>query len=422
MLGRQLNTHQQWLGRRLADLGYPVARQVAVSDAGSDIQQAVREALGRADLVITTGGLGPTADDLTRDLITQLLGRSLHEDPVVLADIEAFFTQRRRPMPARTRVQALVPKGAVVLRNAHGTAPGLVIEVKSNPFRPDGGRSWLILLPGPPRELQPMFTNQVVPLIQEQFPLDAPFVCRTLRTTGMGESMVEEKIAVPLKPLLDAGLELGFCAHVGEVDVRFVARGAAAEKAVREAEEIVRRLIGKHIFGAEDDQLEGVIVRALTARKQTLALAESCTGGYISHRLTNVPGASAVLLAGLVTYSNAAKQALLGVKPDTLAQHGAVSEATAREMAEGARWVTEADFAIAVTGIAGPAGGTETKPVGTVFIALAGPDGTRVVHALNPYDRETFKQVTSQQALELLRRRLLRVEEPSPQEPTGGGR
>ena len=407
LLGRRLNTHQQWLCRRLADLGCRVARQVAIPDTAHEIEQAVREALGRADLVLTTGGLGPTADDLTRELIGRMLGRDLRENTEVMAGIERFFAERKRPMPARTRVQALVPEGAVVLRNAHGTAPGLAIELNPNPFRSDGGRTWLVLLPGPPRELYPMFDHQVVPLLRQHFPVAGTFACRTLRTTGIGESMVEEQIAEPLRPLIERGLELSFCAHVGEVDVRFVARNAEAPAMVQDAEEIVRGLIGKQIFGVDDEELEQVVVRTLAERKQTLALAESCTGGCIGHRVTNVSGASAVLLAGMITYSNAAKQALLGVKAATLAKHGAVSEPTAREMAEGALWVTEADYAIAVTGIAGPTGGTVEKPVGTVFIALAGREGTRVIRCLNPFDRETFKHVTSQQALELLRRRLL---------------
>ncbi|PYK97458.1 MAG: hypothetical protein DME19_16295 [Verrucomicrobia bacterium] len=195
--------------------------------------------------------------------------------------------------------------------------------------------------------------------------------------------------------------------RTGEVDLRLAARGVGAEKIVLEAEQIVRQLIGRHIFGENDDQLEAVIVRLLTERRETLALAESCTGGYIANRITNVPGASAVLLAGLVTYSNDAKQKFLGVRGETLASHGAVSEPVAREMAEGARQKTGAHFAIAVTGIAGPTGGTPDKPVGTVFIALAMDRHTFVLNAVNRYDRETFKYVTSQQALELLRRTVL---------------
>ncbi len=409
MLGRVLNTHQQWLCRRLADLGYVVARQVAVADRGPDIEQAVREALTRTDLIITTGGLGPTSDDITRDLIAQLLGKKLHEDAQVLAHIRGFFELRKRPMPERTAVQALVPEGAEVLSNPHGTAPGLAMEVRPNPFRAEGRRSWLIMLPGPPRELRPMFDDSVTPLLRRALPLEDAFVCRTLKTTGIGESIVQEKIHKQMEPLVANGLDLGYCARPGQVDIRVAARGALAEKLVQDAEEIVRRRVGSRIFGFDNDDLETVIVRLLTERKQTLALAESCTGGCIAHRITNVPGASAVLLAGLVTYSNQAKKKFLGVRAETLQQHGAVSEPVAREMAEGARTETAADYAISVTGIAGPAGGTPTKPVGTVFMALAGTFETITAQHLNPFDRETFKQVTADQALEMLRRKILGI-------------
>jgi nicotinamide-nucleotide amidase len=263
------------------------------------------------------------------------------------------------------------------------------------------------MLPGPPRELRPMFTESVVPLLQRALPLAGSFVCRTLRTTGIGESVVEEKIGGPLQHWVEAGLDLGYCARPGQVDVRLAARGDDAERQVSGAEAVVRGLLSSHIYGAEDEELETVIVRMLTERKATLALAESCTGGGIANRITNVPGASVVLLAGLVTYSNAAKQKFLGVRAETLDQHGAVSKPVAREMAEGARQQTQADYALSVTGIAGPSGGAPGKPVGTVFIGLASPTGTLVERSLNPYDRETFKQVTAQQALELLRRTIL---------------
>ena len=381
-----------------------MTRQVAVPDTGRDIEQAVREAIARADIVIVTGGLGPTSDDLTRDLIAQLLKKDLREDAAVLAHIRRVFERLKRPMPDRTRVQALILEGAMVLPNPHGTAPGLAMEVRPNPFRPDGNPAWLIMLPGPPRELRPMFADSVVPLLRRVRPLASGFVCRTLRTTGIGESVVQEKIGGPLHALVEGGLDVGYCARPGQVDVRLGAQGGDAEQRVSDAEAIVRELLGPCIYSVEDEDLETVIVRLLTERKATLALAESCTGGCIADRVTNVPGASVVLLAGLVTYSNAAKQKFLGVRADTLAKHGAVSKAVAREMAEGARQQTQADYALSVTGIAGPSGGTPEKPVGTVFIGLAGPSGTVVVHNFNAYNRATFKQVTAQQALELLRR------------------
>ena len=405
MLGRVLNTHQQWLCRQLADLGYVVSRQVAVPDAGVDIQAAVREALGRADLVLTTGGLGPTSDDLTRDLIAGMLGRELRENAQVLSHLAQFFDVRQRPMPPRTRVQALVPDGALVLPNANGTAPGLALEVEPNLFR-SGKGSWLIMLPGPPRELRPMFQDAVVPLLKRVLPLEAPFVCRTLRATGIGESVVEERVRRPLEALVKRGLQIGYCARPGQVDVRLAAQNDQAQELVGKAAAIVQRRLGNFLYSDGEEELEATIVQLLAQRKLTLAVAESCTGGYVAHRLTNVPGASAVLLAGLVTYSNAAKQKFLGVREQTLEANGAVSEPVALEMAEGARRQTGADYALSVTGIAGPTGGSETKPVGTVYLGLAGPGETRVERRFNPFERETFKQVTAQQALDLLRRHL----------------
>lgn len=407
MLGRVLNTHQQFLCGQLANLGFVVNRQLAISDEALVIQNAVRESLTRADLIITTGGLGPTSDDITRDLIAALLGRKLTTDSEVLGRIETFFAQRKRRMPESTKVQAMVPEGAQVLHNANGTAPGLTIEINPNFFRTENKPTLLIMLPGPPRELRPMFLEQVVPLLAKHFPQQAKFVCRTLKTTGLGESFVEEKISGRLKEFTAQKIELGYCARVGEVDVRIVARGTEAENHIAAAEKIICDCLGQFVFGTDDDLLEATVVRALIERKQTLALAESCTGGFIANRITNVPGASEVFINGLITYSNESKQRLLGVREETLAQHGAVSEETVREMAEGAREKSKTNYALAVTGIAGPGGGTEEKPVGTVFIALAIWEKTVVKHHVFQYDRETFKFVTSQTALDLLRREIL---------------
>jgi nicotinamide-nucleotide amidase len=422
MLGRVLNTHQQWLCRRLADLGYVVTRQVAVPDTAPEIQSAVREALSRADLIVTTGGLGPTSDDLTRDLIAQLLGKKLRLDDAVLDHIKRRFAARNLPMPKNNEVQALVPEGALVLANPNGTAPGLAMRITPSEGRvirvpnsnqvgdlqsPPLRTQWLVMLPGPPRELRPMFDSFIVPLLRREFPLAAPFVCRTLRTGGIAESLVQEKIEAPLNTLTAAGLEIGYCARPGQVDVRLSARGASGKKTVGAAETIVQKILGAQIYGFDDEEMETVVVRLLTERKKTLAMAESCTGGCIAHRVTNVPGASAVFLGGFVTYSNESKRKFLGVRAEMLAAHGAVSGTVAREMAEGARLQFGADFAIAVTGIAGPGGGTKGKPVGTVFIGLAGEFGTEVERKFNPFERGTFKEVTAWQALEMLRLRLV---------------
>ena len=437
MLGRVLNTHSQWLCRRLADLGHVVTRQVAIADDGNQIQQAVRESLSRADLVITTGGLGPTSDDLTRELIAGLLGKKLVENKDVLAHIENFFAKRGRPRPAKTSVETLVPEGALFFLNATGTAPGLAMRVDedgrwrmedsrhltpalsplfADSQRGEGGRPsvirhppssrWLIMLPGPPRELRPMFDDSVAPLLKREFSEEI-FICRTLRSTGIGESRVQEMVEADLSPLVQRGLEVGYCARPGAVDVRLTAGGSTAGKLVSEAVMVVQKNLGENIFGFDDDEMEEVVVRLLTERKKTLALAESCTGGCIAQRVTNVPGASAVFPGGVVSYANSAKEKFLGVRAETLANHGAVSEAVATEMALGAREKFGSDFALAVTGIAGPGGGTPEKPVGTVFVALATASGVEVKRFLNVWERATFKQVTATQALEMLRRRLI---------------
>jgi nicotinamide-nucleotide amidase len=395
--GCVLNTHQQWLGQQLVTAGYEINHQQTVSDSGTAIQAAVREAIARSELVIVTGGLGPTSDDITRQRIAELLDTPLEEHAKTRDRITAIFRKIKRPMPEAVLVQAQVPAGAIVLPNHHGTAPGLAMRTL---------KGWLIMLPGPPRELRPMYADSVAPLLAEKMPPKNPVHIRTLKTMGIGESSVEERISNPLADLLDAGLKIGYCARVGEVDVRLVAHGDGADKMLDGAESIVQEHVGDFIYGRGDDQLEEVMVRELTKRGMTLVVAESCTGGFLAHRITNISGASAVFLAGYCTYSNEAKQETLGVKPETLAGHGAVSEAVAREMAEGARAKHGADFALSTTGIAGPTGGTEEKPVGTVFIALAGPNGTEVINPCNPCDRETFKYVATQQALDLLRRNL----------------
>jgi nicotinamide-nucleotide amidase len=405
MLGRVLNTHQQWLCRRLADLGHVVTRQVAIADIGGEIQQAVREALGRADLVITTGGLGPTSDDITRELIAELLGKKLIENKAVLAHIENFFAQRNRVRPPKTSVETFVPEGALVFLNATGTAPGLAMKIESEVQSSKSKTQWLVMLPGPPRELRPMFDTSVVPLIKREF-ADEIFICRTLRSTGVGESSVQEKVEADLQPLVARGLEVGYCARPGAVDVRLVASGAGAESLVREAEASVQKNLGANIFGFDDDEIENVVVRLLARGKKNVALAESCTGGNVAQRLTNVPGASEVFLGGVVSYSNAAKETFLGVRTATLQQNGAVSAEVAREMAMGAREKFRSDFALAITGIAGPGGGTSEKPVGTVFIALASAAGVEARKFLNAWDRTTFKEVTATQALEWLRHAL----------------
>lgn len=406
--GRTLNTHVQWFGQKLAEIGMALDRQTSIPDRADTIRTAVSEALGRADLVVVTGGLGPTSDDRTRDEIARLLAVKLVQDDAVLAHIHLFFQSRNRPAPRGVDVQAMIPDGARVIPNAHGTAPGIRMEVNPNPFRPLPSTLWM--LPGPPRELRPMVESHLLPDLRAAAG-DQSIHCRILRVSGLGESLVEERLKTVLHDCKTHGLEVAFRSDIGDVEVRFSAGGPDGEQRVASAEAAARRSLGKFIYGRNNENLESVIITEFTRRGLTLAVAESCTGGLVAHRLTNVPGASKVLIAGIVSYSNESKNTFLNVPRSVIAAQGAVSEATAKAMVEGLLEQTGADVGVSITGIAGPDGGSREKPVGTVYIGFRRSGGiTDVIRQFNPFDRATFKQITSQQALDGLRRRLSAAE------------
>ncbi len=388
LLGFTVNTHLNYIARQLARIGLRLERQTTVGDGHGDLRVVIAEALARADVLLITGGLGPTSDDCTRDIVAELLNLPLVRDEVTANAISERFRRRNLSMPEQIMVQALVPQGASVLPNRNGTAPGLAVS--------QAGKL-VILLPGPPRELKPMFEEYVLPLLPAGTAMD----CRVFKVAGLPESIVEQKVAPRLADLPD--LELGYCARPGEVEVRVIATPATND----EAEHRIRTALGQRIYGVGDELLEQVVVRLLTQAGKTLAVAESCTGGAIANRLTNVSGASAVFLSGWVTYSNLAKMRDLGVREVALQQFGAVSEEVALAMAEGARQRGRADYALSATGIAGPTGATPEKPVGLVFIGLATPAGTTVERHSLSFDRETFKWFVSQAALDLLRRALV---------------
>ena len=405
LLGNVTNTHLPFLGQELFPLGARIERQVCVPDG-----PAIREALlasfaGGADVVLVTGGLGPTSDDLTRDIAAELLGRPLSDDAEVLAVLQAYYARHGRKMLPGISRQAQVPAGATVIPNHHGTAPGLYLP--PTPLHGKPGEAvaspHLFLLPGPPRELRPMFTEQIVPMIAALRPVDeaVPQVSN-YRLINIGESNVEAMVGALLAKI--EGLEIGYCARLGEVDLRLIGSPAALVR----ADEIVAPAVAPYLLSMGSDNLEEVLVRRLAARGQTLAVAESCTGGLLAHRLTNVPGSSAVLLAGLVTYSVAAKAKLLGIEPALFERYDAVSQPVAAAMAEGARRATGADFALATTGYAGPGGGErpDSDPVGTVYVALAAEEMSDLVVERHMFlsDRETFKYRAAQAALDLLRR------------------
>lgn len=388
LLGSVLNTHVATLAHGLFPLGLRIERQITVPD-GDAIREALAVALARADIVIVTGGLGPTTDDITREITAELLGRPLCFNAEVMNDIVTRFAARNLPLTDRVDRQAQVPEGARVLPNAHGTAPGLYLLCES------AGRAvHLFLLPGPPRELKPMFENFVLPILRQLVPNTEVNQCRVYHVLGIGESTVEDLVGKPL--LAIPGLELGYCARPGEVDIRCIGGKAALEA----AEKIIVGALDEHIATRDELLLDQAVVEALARRKETLSTAESCTGGGIANRVTNISGASAIFLAGYVTYSNEAKTRDLGVPAELIAQHGAVSPEVATAMAEGALRRAGADWALATTGIAGPTGGTPEKPVGTVCIALARRGAPTQVQSHCLFrDRDVFKDLVARTAL-----------------------
>jgi nicotinamide-nucleotide amidase len=394
LLGNTLNTHGAWFGTELFKLGLRVGRQVTVPD-GDAIRESLSEAVGRADVVIVTGGLGPTSDDLTREITAEVLGLELILDEAGLRSLEAFFAARGRPMVEANRKQAMSPVGADILPNPNGTAPGVYVPPRLN----GRGNCAVFLLPGPPRELYPMFKAEVVPRLRALSGIDVPPLALELKFTGIGESDFHDGIDSQLAAM--AGLEYGYCARIGEVDLRLI---GDAETIAR-GRELAIGAFSRQLVSDDGASLEQVVLRNLEARGWKLAVAESCTGGLICSRLTDVAGASAVLTHGFVTYANEAKVEMLGVSEESLAEYGAVSETVAREMAEGALRVSGAQVAVAVTGIAGPGGGSEEKPVGTAWIGLA-MEGveTIAVKIYQPRNRKDFKLAVSQAALDLVRR------------------
>lgn len=397
LLGLVTNTHLGYLAGELAPFGITIARQVCVPD-GPPIGEALDGALDRVDIVFTTGGLGPTSDDITRETAAELLGLPLAHDERILSAIRERFTRRGLPMAERVARQAMVPAGAEALPNPHGTAPGLYFPPAVLGTR---RARHVFLLPGPPRELRPMMSDCVLPKLRTILPSASLRERRIYRLTGIGESQVEALIGRQIEARGD--IEVGYCARPSEVDFRLIGQPAT----LAQIDPLVRRVVGEWIYSC-GEPLEHAVVQMMRQRKSTLATAESCTGGSLANRVTDVPSASEIFLSGYITYANDAKANTLGVPPEMLSAHGAVSEPVAGAMAEGALRKSAAAFALSTTGIAGPGGGSDTKPAGTVFIGLAAEGHPTVVRRCYfPLERTTFKHMTTSAALDLLRRHLL---------------
>lgn len=393
LLGTTLNSHGAWVGQQLMGQGLRVARQMTVPD-GKPVKQALAEAIERSDVLIVTGGLGPTSDDLTREAAAEAMGLELIEDEHALRVIEEYFARRGRPMADGNRKQALTPCGAEVLPNPNGTAPGVYVP----PRLGKGSPCAVFLLPGPPNEFYPMYLAEVPHRLAALGELAEGAGMSVMKFAGIGESDFHDGVDAKLHEI--AGLEVGYCARPAELDLRLI----GTETARSEGMQLVLEIYGEKCFSTLDESLESVVVHQLAEQGLKLALAESCTGGLIASRVTDVPGASEVFTHGFVTYANEAKRDVLGVPQSFLDDYGAVSEQVARSMAEGALKVSGADVALSVTGIAGPGGGTEEKPVGTVWFGLARKGAeTLTFKSFQPRGRDTFKAIVSQLALDAIR-------------------
>ena len=401
LLGEIINTNAAYISLRLAELGISVYHQSVVGDNPGRLSDELRASLGRADLVIMTGGLGPTCDDLTKETAASLFGLPLEKDEKALADIKEFFAKSGRVMAKNNEKQALVPKGCTVLYNDWGTAPGMAIE-GSEGSELEGKTA--ILLPGPPREMRNMFEARVKPYLAARS--GRVIVSRNLHLIGIGESSAEEL----LRPLIDSceNPTLAPYAKDGEVRFRITALADSADEADKMCDDLVEKVkespVGKFIYGVDVGSMENAVAAALLRDGETLATAESCTGGLVAKRITDLAGVSAVFIGGAVTYANEAKVKMIGVSSGTLEKYGAVSEQTAIEMARGVRASLGSDFGISTTGIAGPGGGTPEKPVGTVYIAVDSKYGSAVKKlTLSPMrDREYIRTVSATNALSLV--------------------
>ena len=401
LLGQTVDTNSAWLSRELATQGIRVVRRATVGDDADAIRASVGEALERTGAVICTGGLGPTRDDLTRPVVAGMFGRALRIDDEVLRALEARFARLGREMSPTNRVQAEVPEGAIVLVNAHGTAPGMILV--------DDADRFVILLPGVPREMRGLYADAVLPWLLQRWPARSGAIeHRVLRTTGIAES----KLAEMLEPAWEhlGEIAVAFLPSATGVDLRLTSWGALSEaqaaKAFDRIESRVRNIAGEWIYGSDEADLVDAVAAALRARGLTIAVAESCTGGLLAKRLTDRPGSSDFMLGGVVAYANAVKVEQLGVAASAIDAHGAVSEPVALEMARGVAHRLGSDCALSITGVAGPGGGTDAKPVGTVCIGVRAGETERVVTMKLIGDRAEVRERSAQAALALLWRML----------------
>jgi len=401
LFGQITDTNTQWIGSQLTDIGIRPVRKTSVGDNKADILDAFTAASQRVDVIIVTGGLGPTRDDITKHTFCEYFGTELEINQDALELITAFFEKRGRAMTELNIQQAALPKNCTYIPNLWGTAPGMWFEKEGVVY---------VSLPGVPYEMKSLMEFEILPRLKAKF-VQNIIKHKSVRTIGIGESFLAETIA-PWEDALPAHIKLAYLPHFGQVKLRLTGTGTDQQLLDSELAEQVAMLIPyieEWVFGYDNDELETVIGSLLVQQQATVGTAESCTGGFVANQITNVPGASQYFEGSVVSYSNAVKMNVLGVSPQTLEAYGAVSEQTAREMAEGARKVLNTTFAISTTGIAGPDGGTAEKPVGTVWIACATPDETFTQLLTLRNNRKINIELTSSYALNLLRKTILKT-------------
>jgi nicotinamide-nucleotide amidase len=399
LLGQNVDTNSAWLAQQLAALGVDVYGFQQVGDNEKRMEAAIKSACEKSQLVITTGGLGPTVDDLTRKVAAKVGQKTLVYYENIAKVIEAKFLRLGKPFPQSNLNQAFIPQGAVMIPNPLGTAPGFILKV---------GKTHLVTLPGVPAEMKAMFEQTVKPFIKGLEQTSNIIKSRVYRTTGMSESRLNERIADIFESSTNP--TIGVLAHPEGVDIRLTAKASTEEEAEKLIETLGKVLLTRlpnNIYGVDKDELETIVGQMLTTRHMTLATVESCTGGLISNRITKVPGSSNYFLRGYVVYSNEAKSDMLGVEPKVIQKNGAVSAEVAEALAVNARAQSGASIAISTTGIAGPTGGSEVKPVGLVYVALADDQSSHTFKFLFTGERETVQLKASQAALEILRRHCL---------------
>jgi nicotinamide-nucleotide amidase len=401
LLGDILNSNSQYLAKELAALGVPHFYQTVVGDNIDRVHHAIEIAANRSSIIIFTGGLGPTPDDLTTESIASYFNTPLVEHPEVIADIERKYAQRGREMTASNRKQALQPQGADVLPNPLGTAPGMV-------WQPREGLT-IFTFPGVPREMHRMWRDTAVPFLKTQGYGHNPIYSRSLRFFGIAESALAEKVN---RLFASANPTVAPYAGKGQVRLRISAKAASeieANALIQPIAEEIQQIAAENYFGDDDDTLASVVGALLMVKGQTLAVAESCTGGGLGQMLTETPGSSSYFIGGIISYANRVKIDLLGVDGEDLAREGAVSEIVARQMAAGVKAKLDTDWGVSITGVAGPDGGTAAKPVGLVYIGIAAPDGSveGIKYQLgSQQERVLIREMSASQALDLLRRRL----------------